>query len=111
MFIIVCLLLMFVPVYAASIVSAEKEDSKENKQATVKNVLSTVEKVNKKDNDVYINFSGGEGMKVSFLKENLFRLHLDPKKEFQEYPTPNSKDYTTTIIDKEVIEFEKSMAT
>ncbi|MDY0393871.1 glycoside hydrolase family 31 protein [Virgibacillus halophilus] len=36
------------------------------------------------------------------MKENVFRLHLDPEADFPEYPTPNSPDHKTKIIDKNV---------
>ena len=61
----------------------------------------------KKDKDVVnIKLSTGESIRISFLEDNVFRLYMDPKGEFQEYPTPNAEDHTTKIIDKELDEYK-----
>ncbi|MFJ7933988.1 FIMAH domain-containing protein [Sporosarcina sp. NPDC096371] len=66
------------------------------------NTIGTITAIKQEGSNVFLDLSTGEKMKVSFLKDNLFRLHLDPAGVFPEYPTPNSKDHTTTIIDKNV---------
>ena len=61
----------------------------------------------KKDKDVVnIRLSTGESIRINFLEDNVFRLYMDPKGEFQEYPTPNAEDHTTKIIDKELDEYK-----
>src|SRR5699024_5038351 len=68
--------------------------------------IGTVEDINQDGDDVYIELSTGEGVKLSFLKENLFRFHLDPEKEFPEYPEPDSPDHVTKIVDKNESEYK-----
>lgn len=86
---------------------AMEENNNQNITAEDKTdgVIGNVTKIEKENSDVYLDFSTGEKMKISFLKENLFRLHLDPKGEFPAYPTPNSEEHTTTIIDKDVNDY------
>lgn len=69
------------------------------------NTIGTIAKIKQEDSNVYLDLSTGEKIKISFLKETLFRLHLDPTGAFPEYPTPNNKDHTTTIIDKNVSDY------
>ena len=69
-------------------------------------MIGTVEDITQDDNEVYLDLSTGEGIKVTFLKENLFRLHLDPEKEFPDYPEPNSPDHETKMIDKNESEYK-----
>ncbi|WP_375089293.1 discoidin domain-containing protein [Peribacillus sp. RS7] len=69
--------------------------------------IGIVTKIIRDGNDVYLDFSTGEKIKISFLKDNLFRLHLDPAGDFPEYPTPNKPDHVTRIIDKNVSDYNK----
>lgn len=69
--------------------------------------IGTVEDITQDGGDVYVNLSTGEGIKLTFLKENLFRLHLDPEKEYPDYPEPNKSDHVTRIIDKNESEYNK----
>lgn len=102
MFMLVILLFGMSPL--PTVVQAEKAGTKEE---VALNTIGTITDIKVEESDVYLSLSTGEKMKVSFLKDNLFRLHLDPTGEFPEYPTPNSKDHTTTIIDKDVNAFIK----
>ncbi|WP_394139483.1 TIM-barrel domain-containing protein [Cytobacillus oceanisediminis] len=75
---------------------------------------SSIGKVNgiqKEGSDVYIDLSTGEGIKLSFLKDNVFRLHLDPSGDFPEYPTPNKPDHVTKMIDKDKGAYQKEYGT
>ncbi|MCJ0932450.1 discoidin domain-containing protein [Virgibacillus halodenitrificans] len=92
MFIIGYLLLVIIPSADAS----EKKDNT-NDDGTF---IGIVEDINQDGSDVYLDLSTGEGIKISFLKESLFRFHLDPEGEFPDYPTPNSQDHTTKIVSK-----------
>jgi alpha-glucosidase (family GH31 glycosyl hydrolase) len=69
--------------------------------------IGKVSGIDKKGSDVFIELSTGEGIKMSFLKENVFRLHLDPDGKFPEYPTPNKPDHETKIVDKDQEEYNK----
>lgn len=93
------LLLMVIPIVVLSgdSVNADQEEG----------VIGTVDKITQEDGDVYIDLSTGEGIKVTFLKDNLFRLHLDPEKKFPDTPKPNSEDHDTTIIDKNENEYKE----
>lgn len=73
--------------------------------ASESGAIGVVEDITKEDNDVYIDLSTGEGIKLSFLKESTFRFHLDPESKFPDYPKPNSPDHKTTIVDKNESEY------
>lgn len=83
-----------------TIIEAAKDQPKVNPQSL--ETIGTISKIVQKDSDVFLDLSTGEKIKISFLKDNLFRLHLDPTGNFPEHPTPNRADHTTTIIDKDV---------
>ena len=53
-----------------------------------------------------MDLSTGEKIRISFLKEDVLRIYMDPTGEFQEEPTPNSKDHITKIINKTEEEYE-----
>lgn len=67
--------------------------------------IGTITNVKKEGSNVYLDLSTGEKIKISFLKQNVFRFHLDPTGTFPEYPTPNSEEHETTIINKDVSDY------
>ncbi|MBY7142864.1 discoidin domain-containing protein [Virgibacillus sp. NKC19-3] len=97
-FVIGYLLLVIIPTVTlggSSVNAAEEEEG----------TIGTIEDITVDNEEVYIDLSTGEGIKVTFLKDNLFRFHLDPDKEFPDYPEPNSPDHETKIIDKNESEY------
>src|SRR5690625_1263890 len=92
-------LLMMIPMV---ILSGDSADAAEEE-----GVIGTVEDITQDGSDVYVDLSTGEGIKLTFLKDNLFRFHLDPEKEFPATPEPNDSDHTTTIIDKNESEYKE----
>ena len=92
------LLLVVIPTFT--------QDANSVKAAEEEGTIGTVEDISQDGSDVYIDLSTGEGIKISFLKDNLFRLHLDPEKKFPDYPEPNSPDHGTKIIDKNESEYK-----
>ncbi len=99
MFIIGYLLLMI----AASVT----KDGDSAAAAGEEGVIGAVEDITQDGDDVYIDLSTGEGIKLTFLKENLFRFHLDPEKEFPDYPEPNSPDHETKMVNKNESEYKQ----
>lgn len=98
---IICLSFMILLLSAIAGAGSKVEaGSKEDNEKV--NSIGTVTKITKEGNDVYLQLSTGESIKINFLKENVFRLHLDPTGDFPEYPAPNSPDHQTKIIDKNV---------
>ncbi|MEI3607252.1 glycoside hydrolase family 31 protein [Pseudogracilibacillus sp. SE30717A] len=97
LFFVVCILLVLVP--SSMVGSAENNNE---------GAIGTINSINQDGSDVFIELSSGEGIKISFLKDNLFRFHLDPTGKFPEYPTPNNKDHVTTIVDKDENEYKDS---
>ncbi|CQR47153.1 O-GlcNAcase NagJ precursor [Paraliobacillus sp. PM-2] len=69
--------------------------------------IGTINNITQKDSNVYLELSTGEEMKISFLKDNLLRIHLDKEGEFPEYPTPNSPDHVTKMVDKDFNEYKE----
>ncbi|WP_066191768.1 discoidin domain-containing protein [Gracilibacillus timonensis] len=69
--------------------------------------IGLIDQITREGSDIFIELASGESIKINFLKTNLFRMHLDPKGEFPEYPTPNSEDHTTTIIAKGADDYTK----
>ncbi|MEG1476083.1 MAG: alpha-glucosidase domain-containing protein, partial [Longicatena sp.] len=69
--------------------------------------IGGVESVKKSGNKVTMKLTTGEQIRVSFLDDQVFRVYMDPKGEFQEEPTPNGKDHVTKIIDKSEDEYKK----
>lgn len=61
-------------------------------------ILGAVTDVEKEGNIVYVTYAGGEKTKITFLENDIFRFNMDPNGDFAEYPTPNSKDHTATIV-------------
>ncbi|WP_440896570.1 discoidin domain-containing protein [Amphibacillus sp. Q70] len=70
-------------------------------------MIGTIDEISQDGSSVYLDLSTGEGIKISFLKDTVFRLHLDPEGEFQEAPTPNREEHTTEIVDKAFDEYEE----
>ena len=99
MFIIGYLLLMI----AASVT----KDGDSAAAAGEEGVIGAVEDITQDGDDVYIDLSTGEGIKLTFLKENLFRFHLDPEKKFPDYPEPNSPDHETKMVNKNESEYKQ----
>lgn len=93
---------------AASAATAEKESAIKNVAANqTYKTIGKVTKITKEKNNVYLDLETGEKIKINFLKNNVFRLHLDPKGNFEEYPTPNKPEHETKIIDKSVSDYKK----
>ena len=61
------------------------------------------------ENKVTFDLATGEKLRVSFLENGVFRIYMDPTGDFQEDPTPNSKDHITKIIDKTEDKYEKTV--
>ena len=64
------------------------------------NVIGAVESFETNGNDVNLELTTGESIKVSILDQGVFRIYMDPEGEFQEDPTPNAASHTTKIIHK-----------
>ncbi|EOU1691500.1 discoidin domain-containing protein [Clostridium perfringens] len=88
----------------------EKEEKKEIKESNYSQI-GGVENFTQNENDVLLNLSTGEKIRISFLKEDVLRIYMDPTGEFQEEPTPNSKDHITKIINKTEEEYENPTPT
>lgn len=67
--------------------------------------IGSVEKFEEDGNEVIITLSSGAGMKIDLLKQNLFRLHIDPDHEFPELPSPKDESHEATIIEKELDDY------
>ncbi|MEH7012689.1 discoidin domain-containing protein [Neobacillus niacini] len=100
--------LLFSMLPTASAVATEKDYSINNVSANqTYKTIGKVAKITKEQNNVYLDLETGEKIKINFLKNNVFRLHLDPKGIFEEYPTPNEPEHVTKIIDKNVSDYKK----
>ncbi|MFJ7724698.1 discoidin domain-containing protein [Neobacillus sp. NPDC097160] len=92
----------------ASAATNEKENSINNVSTNqIYKTIGKVSKITKEKNNVYLDLETGEKIKINFLKNNVFRLHLEPKGVFEEYPTPNKPEHETKIIDKNVSDYKK----
>lgn len=71
------------------------------------NVLGSVASVSKDGNQVTFNITTGERIRFTFLEANVFRMYMAPDgSDFQEYPSPSSKDHTATITAKTDADYE-----
>lgn len=106
---------MAVSLFPSSIIVVKAYEEKEIlDRAYVKSALKTigtVTKITKEGDNVNIDLSTGEKIKISFLENKVFRLHMEPTGELAEYPTPNKPDETTKIIDKTDEAYEKEYGT
>ncbi|MEG1287631.1 MAG: glycoside hydrolase family 31 protein [Clostridium sp.] len=68
--------------------------------------IGAVESFKTEGNIVTIKMVTGEQVRVSLLSDKVFRLYMDPTGTFQEDPTPNGEDHTTTIRAKADAEYE-----
>ncbi|WP_353737693.1 TIM-barrel domain-containing protein [Cytobacillus firmus] len=91
-----------------SLIPVNAADAKETSNTSS---IGKVSVIQKEGSDIYLDFSSGQGIKLSFLKDNVFRLHLDPSSEFPEYPTPNKPDHVTKIVDKDKNDYQKEYGT
>lgn len=91
-----------------SLIPVNAADAKETSNTSS---IGKVSGIQKEGSDIYLDFSSGQGIKLSFLKDNVFRLHLDPSSEFPEYPTPNKPDHVTKIVDKDKNDYQKEYGT
>lgn len=69
--------------------------------------IGGVQSYTQSGNKVTFEMTTGEKVRVSFLENDIFRIYMDPEGDFQEDPTPNSKDHITKIIDKTEDEYNK----
>lgn len=69
--------------------------------------IGGVESYTQSENKVTFQMTTGEKVRVSFLENDIFRIYMDPEGNFQEDPTPNSKDHITKIIDRTEDEYNK----
>ena len=76
------------------------ESLNDNQEVNEYNVVGGVLSFEVKDNKVTFEMATGEKIRVSILENDVFRIYMDPKGEFQEDPTPNSSSHITKIIDK-----------
>lgn len=53
-------------------------------------------------NEIIINYQQGMQAKLTFYKENVFRLYLDPTNEFIPHPVPRDPDHDTLILEKDL---------
>lgn len=67
--------------------------------------IGGVKNYTQSNNKVTFEMTTGEKVRVSILENDVFRIYMDPKGEFQEEPTPNSNDHITKIIDKQEDEY------
>ncbi|NKF05661.1 discoidin domain-containing protein [Clostridium gasigenes] len=106
---------MAVSLFPSSVIVVKAYEGKEIlDRAYVKSALKTigtVTKITKEGDNVNIDLSTGEKIKISFLENKVFRLHMEPTGELAEYPTPNKPDETTKIIDKTDEAYEKEYGT
>lgn len=58
-------------------------------------------------NDVYLTFGGGEKAKITFLKDGIFRLNVEPNGVFKDAPEPMAPTHTTKTVDKGEDEYIK----
>ena len=81
------------------------ESVNQQQKANEYNVIGGVKTYEQSGNKVTFEMTTGEKIRVSILENDVFRIYMDPKGEFQEEPTPNSKDHITKIIDKQESEY------
>ena len=107
LFLLVTLLFGMLPLPAQVQAMEENSNDRAIDANEALNTIGTITTIKQEGSDVFLDLTTGEKIKVSFLKDNLFRLHLDPAGVFPEYPTPNNKDHVTTITDKNVSDYMK----
>lgn len=81
------------------------ENINEDQKANDYKVIGGVKDVIQSENKVTFEMTTGEKIRVSILENDVLRIYMDPKGEFQEEPTPNSKDHIAKIIDKQESEY------
>ncbi|MGX8850248.1 discoidin domain-containing protein [Amedibacillus sp. YH-ame10] len=87
--------------------SAKENISTQEADSKGYNVLGSVASMTKDGNQVTFNISTGERLRFTFLEENVFRMYMAPDgSDFQDYPTPSSKDHTATITAKTDSDYE-----
>ncbi|MGL5378342.1 TIM-barrel domain-containing protein, partial [Clostridium sp.] len=96
------------PIHAESILAVADDSSSASLEAknTEYSSIGAVESFTTDGNIVTIKMVTGEHVRVSLLDDNVFRLYMDPDGKFQEDPTPNGKDHTTTIREKADEDYE-----
>src|SRR5699024_1304813 len=67
--------------------------------------VSEIESIDQDENVVTLSFTSGVGMEVTFIKDNLFRLYVDPENEFQEDPTSKREEHIAKIVDKDTEDY------
>ncbi len=68
--------------------------------------LGNVKECTATQNKVNLSFSTGEKMRITFLKNSVFRLDMEPGGVFPENPQPRNPSHTTTIVSKTEKEYE-----
>lgn len=98
------------PLFDGLIQKVEKSENEEVKDVGYSQI-GGVESFVQSENDVTMKLTTGEELRVSFLKDDVLRIYMDPTGKFQEDPTPNGKDHVTKIIDKVEEEYENPTPT
>lgn len=85
--------------------NVKKEAVEETQKETDYYEIGGVESFTQNENDVILNLTTGEKLKVSFLADDVLRVYMDPTGEFQQDPDANGKDHITKIIHKSEEEY------
>lgn len=65
------------------------------------NTIGKISSISKSGNVININYETKEGMKITFLKSNIFRMFLDYKKEFEEPEARNPQKEEVEMVIKD----------
>ena len=87
-------------------IEEEGNNNQENLNESDYNKIGGVEKFSSKENEVFLDLVTGEKIRISFLKDDVLRIYMDPTGNFQEDPTPNNKNHVTKIINKTKDKYE-----
>ncbi|MGL5381581.1 TIM-barrel domain-containing protein, partial [Clostridium sp.] len=101
------------PIFAEPLLAMTNEvenDSIETRNGGFRQ-LGGVESFEQSGNKITIEMVTGESVRLTFLEDNTFRLYMDPEGNFQDDPTPNGKDHTTTIREKADEDYAGSIPT
>ena len=93
----------------AETILSQNEELVDETSANYYNEIGGIVNYVQDENKVTFDLATGEKLRVSFLENGVFRIYMDPTGDFQEDPTPNSKDHITKIIDKTEDKYEKTV--
>lgn len=65
------------------------------------NEIGGIDNYEQQDYDVVLNLKTGEKIRIQFYKDDMVRIYMDPKGEFQENPTPNQASHIGLLVDKQ----------